>query len=168
MSEFIKAKNLSVYDEAEGKGLIRHLMTRVGFKTGEIMVVLVINGKELPFKEQLMSSLTSKVPAVKSIFLNINRMNTNVILGEKNIKIYGNDTISDRIGKFKFNISPLSFFQVNPTQTEVLYAKVLEFAGLARDLMYLGERGYKVMEVQPVDMFPWTGHVETVTLLYYK
>jgi len=269
--EFLIEKNISTYNEIEGKGLVRHLVTRVGFRTGEIMVVVVLNGKDLPFKDQLVSSLVSRVQAIKSVFLNVNTNNTNVILGDKNIKIYGDDVITDYIGKYKFRISPLSFFQVNPIQTEVLYAKALEYAGLtgsevvfdlycgigtislflsqkakkvygveviedavadarknaqlngvdnvefiagevekvipqvkadvvvidpprkgcdeallehlvkmepdrivyvscnpatlARDLMYLVERGYRVEQVQPVDMFPWTGCVECVVLL---
>jgi 23S rRNA (uracil1939-C5)-methyltransferase len=105
-------------------------MTRVGFKTGEVMVVIVINDKQLPQKTTLIDMLIDKIPNIKSIFLNINTKNTNIILGEENIKIYGSDTITDKIGKYIFNISPLSFFQVNPVQTDVLYEKAIEYAGL--------------------------------------
>ncbi len=274
--EFAEEKKISVYDEKTGKGLLRHIMTRVGFKTGEVMVVIVINGNELPFAGELADRLIAGAPEVKSIFININKGDTNVILGSKNVKISGSDTITDYIGKYKFHISPLSFFQVNPVQTEVLYGKALEYAGLtgkenvfdlycgigtislflsqkarkvygvevvedavrdarrnaeingvdnvefiageaekvipdmygrgvkadvvvvdpprkgcdeallktladmepkrivyvscnpatlARDLKYLGGRGYKTVEAQPVDMFPWTTHVEAVILL---
>lgn len=276
VKDFLRKNNISVYDETTGKGLVRHVMTRTGFNTGEVMVVLVLNGKSLPGQDKLVKLLTEEIPEIKSIVLNVNTANTNVILGSKNIVIYGEETIMDFIGKFKFRISPLSFFQVNPIQTEVLYNKALEYAGLtgqetvfdlycgigtislflserakkvygvevveeavkdaivnaklngvdnvefmvgeaeriipdmyqrgikadvvvvdpprkgcdevlletlvsmepqrivyvscnpatlARDLGFLAERGFKVLEVQPVDMFPWTAHVECVVLL---
>lgn len=276
IGRFIEDKNISVYDEKTGKGLLRHIVTRVGFKSGEVMVVLVINGKELPNRAELTGQLVSEIPAVKSIFLNVNTGNTNVVLGNRNIKIFGSDTIIDSIGEYKFHISPLSFFQVNPVQTEVLYRKALDYAALtgnetvfdlycgigtislflsekarkvygvevvedavrdakrnaelngvenvefltgeaeklipemygkgvradvvvvdpprkgcgeellktlvemkperivyvscnpatlARDLGYLAENGFRVVEVQPVDMFPWTVHVEVIILL---
>ncbi|OGO80162.1 MAG: 23S rRNA (uracil-5-)-methyltransferase RumA, partial [Clostridiales bacterium GWC2_40_7] len=127
---FIQEKNISVYDEKTGKGILRHIVTRVGFKTGEGMVVLVINGNVLPFQKEIVNRIIEGAPEVKSIFLNVNTGDTNVILGNKNVKIFGNDTIADYIGQYKFHISPLSFFQVNPVQTEVLYGKALEYAGL--------------------------------------
>lgn len=287
LREFIMENGISIYDEASGKGLIRHLMVRSAFRTGEVMVVIAINGDGLPGKQKLVEKLTGselsggnaeRKPRVTSIFLNVNKKDTNVILGEKNVKLYGEDTITDYIGKFKFNISPHSFFQVNSVQTEVLYDKVLEFASLtgnetvfdlycgigtislflsekagrvygvevveaairdarrnaemngvvntefisgeaervipemyksgvkadvvvvdpprkgcdevllktlvdmqphrivyvscnpatlARDLKYLEENGYRATEVQPVDMFPWTYHVECVVLMTY-
>jgi 23S rRNA (uracil1939-C5)-methyltransferase len=270
---FILENKISVYDETTRKGLIRHVMTRKGFKTGEVMVVLVINGEDVPKRQELVDALISNVKNIKSVVLNVNTTNTNVIMGERNITIYGSDSIADFIGKYKFNISPLSFFQVNPLQTEILYNKALEYAGLtgsetvfdlycgigtialflsekakkvygvevveaavadarknaenngvtnvefiageaekvipdvyskgiradvvvvdpprkgcdedllktlvdmqperivyvscnpatlARDLNYLDERGFKALEVQPMDMFPWTAHVECV------
>jgi 23S rRNA (uracil1939-C5)-methyltransferase len=276
VTDFIEKNKISVYDETTNTGLVRHIMTRVGFKTGEVMVVIVINGQELPYKDRLIDMLTLEINSLKSVILNINKKNTNIILGEKNKTIYGRDTITDYIGKFKFNISPLSFFQVNPVQTEVLYEKALEYAGLsgnetvfdlycgigtislflsekakkvygvevieaaiedarenarinnventefivgeaeqvipkiysqgvradvvvvdpprkgcdvallstlvdmkperivyvscnpstlARDLKYLSENGFKVMEVQPVDMFPYSFHVESIVLM---
>lgn len=272
VKDFIGINKISVYSEATKEGLIRHVVTRVGFKTGEVMVVIVINGKVLPKMDELIHVIVAGVPEVKSIFLNINKINTNIILGDQNVKIFGSETITDYIGKYKFNISPLSFFQVNPVQTEVLYAKALEYAALsgnenvfdlycgigtislflsekakkvygvevvedairdaktnaelnsvgnvefisgeaervipdlywkgikadvvvadpprkgcgegllktlvdmqpkrivyvscnpstlARDLKYLSENGFKVVEVQPVDMFPWTAHTES-------
>ncbi len=273
---FVIEKKISVYDEKTGKGLLRHIVTRVGFKTGEVMIVPVINGASLPYAGELADRLVSAFPQVKSVIININTDNTNVILGGKNIKIFGTDTITDYIGQYRFQISPLSFFQVNPVQTEILYGKALEYAGLtgnetvfdlycgigtislflsqkarrvygievvedavmdarknaeingvtnvefvtgeaetvvpdmyergikadvvvvdpprkgcdeallrtltrmqparivyvscnpatlARDLKYLEENGFKTVEVQPVDMFPWTGHVEAIVLL---
>ena len=116
--------------EYKSSGVIRHLMIRRGFKTGEVMVVLVTNKQELPYKNEFIKVITNSIPEVKSIIQNVNSKNTNVILGDKLITLWGNDTISDYIGEFKFNISPLSFFQVNPVQTEVLYSKALEYANL--------------------------------------
>ena len=285
VSNFLIENNITVYDEKTGKGLVRHILTRIGYHTGEIMVVLVINGKEMPASEELVRRLIDgekagmSTSAVKSIYLNVNTQKSNVILGARNILLYGSETIADTIGRYKFMISPHSFFQINPVQTEVLYAKALEYAGLtgketvfdlycgigtislflserakkvygvevveaaiedarrnaqlngvknaefiageaerivpelysrgiradvvvldpprkgceesllqllaemqpdrivyvscnpatlARDLKYLCGQGYKVQEVQPVDMFPWSGHVETVCLLSKK
>ena len=271
--EFIKKYDISVYDENTGKGIIRHIVTRKGFKTGEVMVCIVINGDSLPCGKALVEMLRARTDGLKSVVVNINKKKTNVILGERNIVIFGEEAIYDYIGEFKFRISPLSFFQVNPVQTEVLYGKALEYADLkgdetvfdaycgigtislflsrkakkvygieivpqainnakenarlngvknveflvgeseivipelyrkgikadvivvdpprkgcdekllevitemspekvvyvscnpatlARDLKYLSERGYEVREVQPVDMFPQTSHVEVI------
>lgn len=282
VSNFLIENNITVYDEKTGKGLVRHILTRIGYHTGEIMVVLVINGKEMPASEELVRRLIDgekagmSTSAVKSIYLNVNTQKSNVILGARNILLYGSETIADTIGRYKFMISPHSFFQINPVQTEVLYAKALEYAGLtgketvfdlycgigtislflserakkvygvevveaaiedarrnaqlngvknaefiageaerivpelysrgiradvvvldpprkgceesllqllaemqpdrivyvscnpatlARDLKYLCGQGYKVQEVQPVDMFPWSGHVEAAVML---
>lgn len=274
--DFCKDAGIAIYDEKTGKGLLRHVMVRKGFKTGEIMVVLVINGDKLVKSDELVNKLLEHFPDIKSIILNVNTRNTNIILGDKNICVYGQKYITDYIGSFKFEISPLSFFQVNPIQTEVLYEKALEYAGLsgsetvfdlycgigtislflsqkakhvvgvevvadaicdakrnadingvsnveflvgeaekvipelygqgvkadvvvvdpprkgcdevllntlvemqpqrivyvscnpstlARDLKYLTEHGFEAKEVQPVDMFPWTGHVEATILM---
>lgn len=260
-------------------GILRHIMIRRGFKTGHVMVVLVSTTKEVPNIKEFIEEISSSITDVKSIVLNVNSKNTNVILGEECITLYGEDNIQDYIGEFKFNISPLSFFQVNPVQTEVLYNKALEYAGLSgnevvfdaycgtgtitlflsqkaknvygveivepaiinarenaklndvenveffvgkseviipqlindgikadvivvdpprkgcdiklleaigktnvekivyvscdpstlgRDLKILDELGYKTIEVQPVDMFPQTSHVETVCLMSRK
>lgn len=274
VSEFMHRYNIAPYDETKGTGLVRHIMTREGFKTRETMVVIVINGKDFPYKDKLIQELVEREPSIKSIYLNINRKNTNIIMGEENIKIYGEDFITEYIEDLKFRISPLAFFQVNPVQTEMLYGKALQYADLtgnevvydlycgtgtislflarkakkvygievvadairdavknaeingiknaefivgeaetveltqkadvvvldpprkgcdekllrtlvdmgpkrivyvscnpatlARDLNYLAENGFEVLEVQPVDMFPWTGHVETVALIEHK
>ncbi|MDF2520143.1 MAG: rlmD [Clostridia bacterium] len=128
--KYIKKFKVPVYQEHTGKGLIRHIVTRKGFKTGEVMVCIVINGQSIPNSEYLVEQLTDAVPDIKSIVLNVNNKQTNVILGDKNIVIYGEDTIYDYIGPFKFKISPNSFFQVNPVQTDVLYSKALEYAAL--------------------------------------
>lgn len=271
--------NISTYDESKHIGLVRHIMVRRAFRTGEIMVVLITNGKEIPAVDEFIEIMKSNIANLTSIIQNINTKRTNVILDDECVTLWGKDTITDYIGKFKFNISPLSFFQVNPIQTEVLYEKALEFAGLtgdeivfdaycgtgtislflsqkaskvygvevvpqaienavknasdngvtnvefitgeceevipelikkgirasvvvvdpprkgcesslleaivemnpdkivyvscdpgtlARDILILDELGYETREVQPVDMFPQTAHVETVTLIERK
>ena len=277
--EWAKEYNVKPYNidgEYDETGILRHIMIRRGFTTNEVMVVIVTNGRELPHADELVKTITENIDGVKSIIQNINSNKTNVILGQENITLWGEDTISDYIGEFKFNISPESFFQVNPVQTEVLYGKALEYANLAgeetvidaycgtgtitlflsksakkvygveiidkaienakenaqinnvtnvefivgeseiaipqlindgvradvitldpprkgcdvrlldaitsigvekivyvscdpstlaRDLAILAERGYKTVEVQPVDMFPHTPHIENVALL---
>ncbi|WZL72084.1 23S rRNA (uracil(1939)-C(5))-methyltransferase RlmD [Clostridiaceae bacterium 35-E11] len=276
IKKYIDNYQIATYDEATGKGLIRHIITKVGFATKEIMVVIVTNDGTLPHKEVLIDLLVEEVPSISSVVQNINTKKSNRILGKECVTLYGKDVIIDKIGDLKFNISPLSFFQVNPMQTKVLYEKALEYADLtgsenvydiycgigtislflakkakrvygieiveaaiedakenarinhiqnteffagpaedvvpklyakgvkadvvvidpprkgcdekvldtivkmqpqrvvyvscnpstlARDLKYLDERGYKTVEVQPVDMFPHTAHVETVVRL---
>lgn len=280
--EWIEKFNIRPYNvdgEYDEKGIVRHIMIRRGFTTNEVMVVLVTNGENLPHKEEFVDLMVKNIPGIKSIIQNINSKKTNVILGLESKTLWGEDTISDYIGDFRFNISPLSFFQVNPTQTEVLYGKALEYANLTgneevfdaycgtgtitlflsqkakkvygveiipqaidnawinakenkvenveffvgesevvipdlinkgvkadvvvvdpprkgcdkklldaitnidakkivyvscdpstlgRDLKVLEENGYKTLEVQPVDMFPNTSHVETVALIRRK
>lgn len=133
---WIKKNNIKTYN-IDGKydetGILRHIMIRRGFTTNEVMVVLVTNGSKLPNKDEFISLITENIPGIKSIVQNINSKPTNVILGQECITLWGESTISDYIGEFKFNISPLSFFQVNPVQTEVLYNKALEYAGLTGD-----------------------------------
>lgn len=133
---WIKKNNIKPYN-IDGKydetGILRHIMIRRGFTTNEVMVVLVTNGSKLPNKDEFISLITENIPGIKSIVQNINSKPTNVILGQECITLWGESTISDYIGEFKFNISPLSFFQVNPVQTEVLYNNALEYAGLTGD-----------------------------------
>lgn len=268
--------DVSIYDESTGKGILRNVMVRKAFRTGYVMVVVVTNGYEMPHKDSLVAMLKDKIDGLKSVVQNINREDTNVVLGKEVKTLYGSGEITDYIGDLKFSISPLSFFQVNPVQTEVLYGKALEYAGLsgretvidaycgtgtislflaqkakkvygvevvepaiedawknakenninnvefivgkseevipelydrgvkaevivvdpprkgcdeellrtiasmkpervvyvscdpgtlARDLKYLSENGFKVVEIQPVDMFPITAHVETIVLI---
>lgn len=130
--DFLEEFHISVYDEKSHKGLVRHILTRVGFSTKEIMVCLVINGETIPHKEVLIKRLT-KVPHMTSICLNSNREKTNVILGNKVTTLWGQPYITDYIGDIKFHISPLSFFQVNPVQTLKLYQQALEYASLQGD-----------------------------------
>ena len=273
---YIRAYKVSVYDEKTHTGVLRHLVTKVGFASKEVMVVLVANGRKLPYLNELASVLEENIPGFKTLVVNVNREKTNVILGNENRVIYGDGKINDNIGDLVFEISPLSFFQVNPVQTEVLYNKALEYAALgendtvfdiycgigtislflaqrakkvygieiveeaikdakrnaeinnldnvefyvgkaedvvpkmykqgkranvvvvdpprkgcdekvldtivsmqpdrvvyvscnpstlARDLAYLNEKGYKCLEVQPVDMFPHSVHIENVALI---
>lgn len=133
VKQWMITNNIKAYDESTHTGVLRHLMIRKGFKTSEVMVVLVTRTNELPHKDEIINLLTNNVKEVVSIIQNINSEKTNVILGLKSNTLWGKDTIQDYIGKFKFNISPLSFFQVNPVQTEVLYNKALEYANLTGD-----------------------------------
>lgn len=130
---YIRAYNVSIYDEKTHKGLLRHLVTKVGFTTGEVMIVLVANGKKLPYLKELASVLKENIPGFKTLVVNVNTQKTNVILGKENIVAYGDGMIRDYIGELVFEISPLSFFQVNPLQTEVLYNKALEYANLGEN-----------------------------------
>ena len=126
-------KNLSIYNETTGKGLLRHIVIKIGFKTNEIMCILVVNGVDIPNEAQIIEQIVNRFPNVKTIVKNINTKNTNVILGQKNINIYGAGTISDKLGNLVFKISPLSFYQVNPVQTEKLYSIGVEAAKITND-----------------------------------
>ena len=121
--------NIAPYDEATGKGLLRHIFVRYGFFTGELMVCLIINGQDLPHQRELVEKLC-EIPGMTSISLNMNKKRSNVILGDKVKTIWGEDYITDKIGDISYEISPLSFFQVNPKQTWKLYSKALEYADL--------------------------------------
>ena len=276
VKEYMTKYKIAAYDEKSGRGIIRHILTKTAFKTGDLMVVIITNGNQLPNVESLIKMLTEKISNIKSIVQNVNNSRSNVILGRKSVTLWGESKIVDYIEDLKFNISAESFFQVNPMQTEVLYRKALEYANLtgnetvfdiycgigsislflakkakkvygievvekaiedakenakinninnteffvgkaeevfpklykegikadvivvdpprkgcdeevlntmvkmnpkrivyvscnpstlARDLKYLDEKGYKTLEVQPVDMFPHTMHVETVVLI---
>lgn len=131
VKNYIDRNNVSVYDEKKHEGLLRHLVTKIGFKTKEIMVVLVANTEKLPNVDKLINDLKDNIEGFKTLVLNINTRKGNVILGRENKVLYGDGTIQDYIEDLKFNISPLSFFQVNPVQTEVLYNKALEYANLS-------------------------------------
>lgn len=119
------------YDEAAHKGLVRHIVARVGYHTGETMVALVTNGRKIPGADRLIRRLREEIPHVVSIVQNVNTAVTNVIFGPETITLWGKDAIEDRIGDVRFSISARSFFQVNPVQTKVLYDKALEYAQLA-------------------------------------
>lgn len=128
--DFMKEYKIESYDETTHKGLVRHILTRVGYHSGEIMVCLIINGANLPHSEVLIDRLT-KIQGMKSISININKDKTNVILGTKVKTLWGEDYIVDLIGSIKYQISPLSFYQVNPLQTQKLYQTALDYAGLS-------------------------------------
>ena len=129
IGQFMEEFGIEPYDEQGHSGLVRHVLIRKGFKTGKIMVCLVINGDKLTHGEELVRRL-KKVERVVSVSCNINRERTNVILGEKMINLFGPGYITDRIGEVSYRISPQSFYQVNPLQTEKLYQTALEYAGL--------------------------------------
>ena len=127
--DFMNTHHITTYDETTGKGLLRHVLIRYGFRTGEIMVCLVINGDNIPNSEKLVDSLC-QILGMTSITLNVNRERTNVILGREVKVLWGQGYITDYIGNIRYQISPLSFYQVNPVQTENLYRLALEYAGL--------------------------------------
>lgn len=282
---------IKTYDEDTGYGLLRHVLVRRGFHSGEVMVVLVLGSPILPSKNNFVKALRKLHPEIAAVVINVNDKKTSMVLGEKETVIYGKGYIEDTLCGCTFRVSPKSFYQVNPVQTEVLYGKAIEYAGLtgketvvdaycgigtigiiaaqkakevisvelnrdavrdaitnakrnqiknvqfynadagkfmvemanfraepenskksdrrladadvdvvfmdpprggsdeaflssvvklspkrvvyvscnpetlARDLKYLTKHGYKALECQPVDMFPWTKHVETVVLL---
>ena len=130
IKNFMMEYSLEPYNEKTYTGLIRHVLIRKGYHTGEIMVCIIINGVKLPYGEVLAERL-AVIPGMKSIMYSINKEKTNVILGKEIKKLWGEWAIKDRIGEIVFEISPLSFYQVNPIQTEKLYQKALEFAGLS-------------------------------------
>ena len=117
------------YNEVTGKGLVRHVLIRYGYFTKEVMVCLILNGNKIPKEEQLVKSLC-EIPGMTSITINVNKKHSNVILGEEIRLLWGQEYITDRIGDISYQISPLSFYQVNPMQTQKLYAKALEYADL--------------------------------------
>ena len=275
----VKSFKLTVYDEKNGRGFLRHVLVKRGFTTNEIMVVLVTGTSVFPSKNAFVKELLKLHPHITTIVQNINNKFTSMVLGDKETVLYGKGYIEDILCGCRFRISPKSFYQINPVQTEVLYGKAVEFAGLTgkervidaycgigtigivasksagevigvevnpdavrdakvnakindienisfycadagefmvsmkeqgekcdvlfmdppragsdkkflscalslapekivyiscnpetqqRDLYFLTKNGYKVKKVQPVDMFPYTSHVETVVLLSHK
>jgi 23S rRNA (uracil1939-C5)-methyltransferase len=275
----LRSFKIKTYDEDTGYGLLRHVLVRRGFQSGEIMVVLVLGSPVLPSKNNLVKALRKLHPEITTVVVNINDKKTSMVLGERETAIYGKGFIEDTLCGCTFRISPKSFYQVNPVQTEVLYNKAIEYAGLtgkekvvdaycgigtigliaasrakevisvelnrdavkdaitnakrnqianvqfynadagtfmvemaedgaqvdvvfmdppragsdeaflssvvtlapkrvvyvscnpetlARDLKYMTKHGYRAVECTPVDMFPWTKHVETVVLMSRK
>lgn len=125
----MKRFQISAYDEQTGEGLLRHVLIRKGFQSGQLMVCLVVNGSSFPEEEALADALW-QLPGMTSLSVNTNRERTNVILGKKLRVVRGTGFIEDSIGGVTFRISPLSFYQVNPVQTERLYSQALAYAGL--------------------------------------
>lgn len=178
--KYMEEWNISPYDEKTQKGLVRHILIRVGVHTGEVMLCLVINGKMLPHRDKLVEMLLAQdlqetgnkdvspkkdMPSLHmaSICLNHNTKKTNAILGEKVTVLYGRGKIEDSIGNLTYRISPLSFYQVNPEQTKKLYDTALEFAGLTGEevvwdlycgigtiSLFLAQRAKKVCGVEIV------------------
>lgn len=128
--DFIVKNNIKVYDEKSLTGSIRHIVIRIGKKTNEVMVTLVTNTEKIDKEKELVEYITSKYSEIRTIVKNINNKNTNVILGKEKEILFGNGYIYDYLGNFKFKISPMSFYQVNPVQTEKLYSKAVEYANL--------------------------------------
>lgn len=272
----LKSFKIKIYDEDRDYGLLRHVLVRTGYNTGEILVVLVLSSPIMPSKNNFVKALVKQHPEITSIVINVNDKKTSMVLGDREQVIYGKGYITDKLCGKTFKISPKSFYQVNPAQTEILYNKAIEYANLSgnetvidaycgtgtigliaadyakqvigvelnrdavkdaitnarlnntsniyffnadagefmdrmaaekrnvdvvfldppragstekflkslvalkpgkvvyiscnpvtleRDLKYLTGKGYKVRKIQPVDMFPWTSHVECVTLM---
>ncbi|MCI8290661.1 MAG: 23S rRNA (uracil(1939)-C(5))-methyltransferase RlmD [Clostridia bacterium] len=129
--DFINENKIRVYDEEKLSGEIRHLVLKIGVKTNEIMVVIVSNKRKITKEKELIDFISKRFPNVKTIVKNINPFATNVILGNENVVLYGDGYIYDELLGFKFKISPMSFYQVNPYQTEKLYSKAIECAELS-------------------------------------
>ncbi len=160
---YMTLEEVKPYDEVTHKGVVRHVLIREGKHTGEVMVCIIINGDKLPQVDRLVEQLL-KVSGMTDISLNINKEKSNVILGDKIIKLYGPGYIEDYIGDVKFRISPLSFFQVNPVQTEKLYSKAMEYAkltgsetvwdlycGIGSISLFLAKNARKVIGVEIVE-----------------
>ncbi len=130
VKSFMEENQLTAYDETTHNGIVRHIVIKSAVNTGEVMICLVINSTEFALKQEFVNALYD-LDYIKSIVINYNSEQTNVIMGHTSETIYGKTTITDTIGKLKFNISPLSFFQVNPIQTEKLYQTALDFADLS-------------------------------------
>lgn len=130
---FVKEKNIQVYNEETQKGLLRHIVIKVGKYTNQVMCILVVNDSKFNQEQELVKLLCEKYPEIKTIVKNINNKNTNVILGKENINLYGNGYIEDKLGEYIFKISPMSFYQVNPVQAEILYTTAINQANLDRN-----------------------------------
>ncbi len=161
--DFIREEGISLYDEATHRGLVRHLIIRTGFRTGEVGLVLVINGDSLPKAERLIEKLAA-FPEIKSLVLNKNKLQSNVILGEENRLLFGREYIMEELGRLQFKLSPLSFFQVNPQQTEKMYDLILSLSGITKKdtvidaycgigtiSLYLAESAKKVYGIECVE-----------------
>ena len=135
--QFIVENNIEVYNEKTLEGSLRHIIIRIGIKTKEVMLILVSNTNQIPKEQALIQFITNKFPEIKTVIKNINCKNTNVILGNINEVLLGKGYIYDDLGAYRFKISPMSFYQINPIQTEKLYQKAIEFAELTgREIIF--------------------------------
>ena len=130
IKSLLKSFKIKVYDEDTGYGLLRHVLIRTGHITGQVMVVLVLSSPILPSKNNFVHALREKFPQISTVVINVNDKKTSMVLGERNIVVYGKGFIEDILCGKKYRISPHSFYQINSVQTEVLYRKAIEFAGL--------------------------------------
>ena len=164
VKKYITKNEISIYDEKTNEGNIKKIVTKIGFKTGEVMVVIVTKGKILKNNDQLVSMLKKEIPGLATVVQNINPKQTNVILGEKNYVLYGKGTITDKLHDLTFEISPNSFYQVNPVQTDILYSKALEFAdidksktvidvycGIGTISLFLAQKAKKVIGIEVIE-----------------
>lgn len=143
--KIIKENKISIYNEKNQNGIMRHIVIKIGIKTKQVMCILVVNENQIPQEKQMIEAILQEFQKneklqgweLKTIVKNINTKNTNVILGNKNIVLYGEGYIYDNLGEYTFKISPMSFYQTNPIQTEVLYQKVVEFAQLDKNEILL-------------------------------
>ncbi|AOH53262.1 23S rRNA (uracil-5-)-methyltransferase RumA [Peribacillus muralis] len=130
VKKILKNLNISIYNERKRKGVIRTIITRVGFETGEVQVVLVTGAEEIPQKEQLLKQIRDQLPEVKSVVQNINNQNTSLIFGEKTIHLAGGKVINETLGDLSYELSARTFFQLNPVQTVRMYDEVKKAAAL--------------------------------------
>lgn len=130
VKEMLRSFRIKTYDEDTGYGLLRHVLVRKGYHSGQIMVVLVLASPILPSKNNFVKALRKKHPDISTVVINVNDRRTSMVLGERNITVYGKGFIEDELCGCTFRISPTSFYQVNPKQTEKLYEKAISCAGL--------------------------------------
>lgn len=130
IKDLLKSFKIKTYDEDTGYGLLRHVLIRKGYATGQIMVVLVLGSPILPSKNNFVKAIRKKHPNMSTVVINVNDKKTSMVLGERNIVVYGKGYIEDKLCGCTFRISPNSFYQVNPVQTELLYQKAIQFAHL--------------------------------------
>ncbi len=154
----LRSFKIRIYDEDSGYGLLRHVLVRRGFQSGEIMVVLVLTSPILPGKNNFVKTLLKEHPEITTIIINVNDEDTSMVLGKENRTIYGPGFIRDCLCGCTFRISPQSFYQVNPVQTEVLYETAIRFAGLWQDGSDTGTAGSRA-EVHVIDAYCGIGTI---------
>ncbi len=130
VKSLLRSFKIKTYDEDTGYGLLRHVLVRVGYHTGQIMVILVLSSPIMPSKNNFVKALRKEHPEITTVVVNVNDRQTSMVLGDKEQVIYGPGYIVDKLCGLSFKISPKSFYQVNPKQTELLYRKAMEYAGL--------------------------------------